>query len=206
MSASSDGVRPRRIGEVIETSTVSIWAESDRLHELPPLGSVVQVATRGEETIYAVVAFGQTTGIDATRRAVRRGSDELRDGDVYRRHPELSQILRTTFETIPVAYERAGRIYRLLPPVPPPLHFSVAEVSRERLRDLTDDPSYLSILAQHHGVVSADQLIAAHVRAVGELRTDDPGWTERAAQAVARLFKRDYDRLLPILEALEPSR
>ena len=204
MAASSNGRVPSRLGEVIETSTVRFWVESDRLHELPPLGSVVRVTLPNGDEVFAVVAFGQTSGIDETRRAIRRGSDEVRDDEVYRRHPELAQILRTTFEALPVAYRRGGVVRRTLPPLPPPLHYSVEEVGRDELTELTDDPRYLSLLAGIQSEVPADQLVAAHVREVYGARGGDVLWLEGAAREVARLFKDDFDRLVPILEAIEP--
>lgn len=194
----------RRVGEIIETSSVRLWGECDRLNEMPPLGSVVCAGTPSGDVVFAVVALGQTSSVDATRRAVRRGSDELRDEDVYRHHPELRQILRTTFESIPVAYERGGRFQRTLPPQLPPLHYAVDWPEPGALRALTDDPSYLTHLAAYHGEVPAEQLLVAHLRAIYAARGDDELWLYRAAQEVARLFKQDYDRLLPILEAVDP--
>ncbi|HET7035411.1 MAG TPA: hypothetical protein VFI42_07000 [Thermomicrobiaceae bacterium] len=195
----------QRLGEIIETSTVRIWVESDRLHELPPLGAVVTAAGGSGDLVFAVVSFGVTAGVDATRRAVRRGSDEVRDEEIYRRHPELKQILRTTFEAAPVAFKRDGRIVRIVPPLPPPLHYSVELASGADLCALTDDPQYLSQLTGYRGEVPVEQLIVAHLRAVYAQRTEDVDWLERAAREVARIYKQDYERLLPILEAIEPA-
>lgn len=205
MGASSDRTPGARLGEVIETSTVRLWVESDHLHELPPLGSVVRVASGGGDIVFAIVAFGQTGGIDATRRAIRRGSNELRDDAVYRRHPELAQILRTTFEVLPVAYRRGSVIRRMLPPLPPPLHYSVESVEQAELRHLTDDPRYLSLLVSAEAAVPVDQLLAAHLRQVYEQRGNDRDWLDLAAREIARLLKDDYDRVVPILEAVDPD-
>jgi hypothetical protein len=195
----------RRVGEVIETSTVKLWAESDQLNELPPLGSVVQVGTAAEDVVFAVVSFGQTTGVDATRRAVRRGSSDLQDDEVYRRHPELSQILRTTFEAVPVAYRRGQRIIRTVPPLPPPLHYSVSSVTVDDLCALTDDLRYLTLLSQYQGAVAPEQLVIAHIRAVFAARGGDLDWIEHAAAEISRIYKLDYERLLPILESIDPT-
>lgn len=203
MGASSNGRAPTRLGEVIETSTVRFWAESDRLNELPPLGSVVRVALPSGDVVLAVVCFGQTSGIDETRRAIRRGSDTVRDDEVYRQHPELAQILRTTFAALPVAYRRDGTLRRMLPPLPPPLHYSVEAVERAELTELTDDLRYLRLIATTTLEVPADQLVAAHVREASAVRGADANWLEEAAGEIARLFKDDYGRLVPILEAIE---
>ena len=64
-----------RLGEVVETSTTAFVAESERLHDLPELGSLARVrGLREDETLYGVVAFGETGGLDAGRRAVKRGT------------------------------------------------------------------------------------------------------------------------------------
>ena len=204
MVASSNGRAPARLGEVIETSTVRFWAESDRLNELPPLGSLVRVTLPSGDVVLAVVAFGQTTGIDETRRAIRRGSDAVRDDEVYRQHPELVQILRTTFEALPVAYRHGGTMRRMLPPLPPPLHYSVEAAELEELTELSDDPRYLILLTYAQADVPAEQLVAAHVRETFMARGRDAIWLDGVARVIARIFKDDYDRLVPILESIEP--
>ena len=77
--ASSNRSGALRHGEVIETSTVGFLAESDRLHHLPQLGELVQARIDDDLTAYAVVSFGETSGIDPGRRAVRRGSPDSAD-------------------------------------------------------------------------------------------------------------------------------
>ncbi len=205
MAASSDGAVTGRIGEVIETSTIRIWAECDQLNCLPRLGSVVRMATFDGDSILAVVSYGETTGVDSTRRAVRRGSDDVRDEDVYRRHPELTRVLRSTFEALPVAVLRGGSLYYISPPVPPPLHYSVEQTTPSMLRELTDRLDYLSTLARATGPVPAEQIIIAHVREAFAERGSDYDWLERAAADLGRIYARDYDLLLPILRAIDPA-
>ena len=195
-----------RIGEVIETSTVGFWAESTALHDLPPLGSLVAVAVPGGETLYGVVAFGQTAGVDAGRRAVRRGSAEVFDGAIYEQHPELTRLLRTTFRAVTVGYVGAeGRPRHHLPPGPPPLHYSVARCDGAAVRAFSEAPRYFAILAASEGEVAPEQLLAAHIRCVYDDRGRDGVWLTAAARQVARLLKRDYDRLLTVLEAIDPD-
>src|SRR5437763_5118267 len=195
-----------RIGEVIETSTVGFWAESTALHDVPPLGSLVAVALEGGETLYGVVAFGQTAGIDAGRRAVRRGNDEVFDGAIYKEHPELSRILRTTFRAATVGYVGAdGQPKHHLPPCPPPLHYSVLRCEPAAVRAFTEAPRYFAILAADAGEVPPEQLLAAHIRCVYDDRGRDADWLAEAGREVARLLKRDYDRLLAVLEAIDPG-
>ncbi len=196
----------RRLGEVIETSTVRIWAESDTLNALPPLGSLVEVATSNGDTILSIVSFCETSGIDSTRRAVRRGSEDVRDEEVYRRHPELARVLRSTFESVPVAFQHGGTLRCIVPPVPAPLHYSVMTASQSTLRRLTERLEYLPMLSRYSGEVGAEQVMIAHLRYAFAARGDDRLWIERAAAEVGRIYARDYDLLLPILEAIDPSK
>ncbi|MGA7672207.1 MAG: hypothetical protein WBW04_17410 [Nitrolancea sp.] len=205
MSASSSQERADRIGEVIETSTIRIWAECDQLNCLPRLGSVIKVATFDGEAILAVVSYGETVGIDSTRRAVRRGSADVQDEDVYKRHPELARVLRSTFEALPVAVHRAGQLYYIAPPVPPPLHYSVEATSVTLLGELTDRLDYLPALTRSTGPVPAEQIVIAHIREAFAERGHDLAWLERAAAELGRIYARDYDLLLPILQAIDPG-
>lgn len=195
-----------RIGEIIETSTVGFWAESVVLHDLPSLGSLVTVDLPEVGTLVGVVAFGQTAGLDEGRRAVRRGDAEVFDGAIYARHPELTRILRTTFRVVTVGYVgQDGRVRQHLPPTPPPLHYSVSRCDRAVLRAFTEEPRYFAILMASEGDVAPEQLLAAHIRAATTDRGNDEGWRAAAGRQVARLLKRDYDRLLTVLEAIDPG-
>lgn len=195
-----------RIGEVIETNTGGFWAESTALHELPPLGSLVAVTLPSRDTIFGVVVFGQTAGIDSGRQAVLRGTAEIVDEGIYAHHPELAMILRTTFRAVTVGYREAGGTMRhYLSPCPPPLHFSVARSTIEEARDFVARPRYFAMLLAAETDVPAEQVLAAHIRTTYQLLGDDAGWLASASQQVARLLKRDYDRLVTVLEAIDPG-
>ena len=197
-----------RIGEVIETSTVAFTAQSPALHCLPPLGSLVKVFMTegvGAAEVYAVVAYGETAGIDAGRRPVRRGNDRIYDHDIYREHPELVHILRTIFRARIVGYVDDSGPHHYLPPTPPPLHFSVRACTAAEVSNFTDDLLYLRILLTAEGEVGLEQLLAAHIRSTFATRHDDQAWLEAAGREVARLFKDEYDRLLTVLRSIEPA-
>ena len=196
--------RGDRIGEIIATSSLGFVAECDELHCLPPLGSLVRVRGADGEVIFAVVTYGETGSIDPGRRVVRRGSSELRDHAVYQQNPELRHVLRSIFTAASIGYRRDRSLSHLLPPLPPPLHYSVERVSIAEVREVTDQPRYFAILAQHRGEVPADQLLAVHARYLYEMRGRDDDWLDRAGRELARLFKHEYDRLVRLLEALDP--
>jgi hypothetical protein len=190
---------------VIETNTLGYWAESDRLHALPALGQLVVVNGPEELNTYGVVTFGQTGGIDPSRRAVRRGGGEAEDEAIYRRHPELEHILRTTFRVAVVGFERAGRLRHTLPPLPAPLHYSVNTCAPDGVRRFCAQPRYFADLLAYKGELDPAQVIATHLRWVDELLDDQHVWLTDATRQVARLMKRDYDRLVVLLETVDPD-
>lgn len=206
MAVSSNHSTTLRHGEVIETSTVGFLAESDRLHRLPQLGELVRAAIDDETVAYAVVSFGETGAIDGGRRAVRRGTPDSADSDVYTRHPELDHVLRTVFRAASVGYESGGTIRHSLPPLPVPLHFGVQPCSPDEVRRFSSRPEYLSSLLAFHGEVGSEQLVAAHLRWVDATIDDDHAWLREACRLLARLMRQDYDRLVLILETVDPDR
>ncbi len=194
-----------RLGEVIETTTAGYWAESDVLHQLPPLGALVAATLPDGRRNYGIVAFGQTGGLDPSRRAIKRGSDDLTDSAIYDRHPELQHVLRTLFRVASVGYKEGPRVRHSVPPLPVPLHYSVHTCDRAEVAEFVRSPRYFSALLRHQGDIAAEDMLAAHLRWADELMDDNHGWLAEATRRVASLMKRDYDRLVIILDSVAPD-
>jgi hypothetical protein len=191
---------------VIETSTVGYTAESDQLHALPELGALVRVGGLTDTiSYYGVVAFGATGGLDTSRKAVRRGGHDLMDEAIYERHPELELVLRTLFSVAVVGYRDGITPRHVLPALPAPLHYTVHACDAAEAVTFCDEPRYFATLLNYNGDVSAEQLIASHLRWVDAQLADNHAWLEEATRRLARLMKRDYDRLVTILQAIEPD-
>ncbi len=193
-----------RIGEIIETSSTSIVAESETLNQSPPLGSLCEVKVSDVRTLYAVVSFGRTGGLDPSRRAVRRSNGQISDAAIYDHHPELNRILRTEFDAVLVGWAEGNRIWQRLPAQPPPLHYSIHLCDSATVVRFSDQFAYLRLLLAASGDLPADQLLAANVREVYRVRGNDTPWLERAGKEVASLLKNDYERLMSVLLAIEP--
>jgi hypothetical protein len=73
------------------------------------------------------------------------------------------------------------------------------------VRAFTDRFSYARMLLSVDGEVSPEQMLAAHIRVTFHVRGDDHPWLDEAGREVARLFKDDYDRLLTVLQAIDPA-
>jgi hypothetical protein len=201
-----------RIGEIVETTSTGFVAESFELNSPPALGSVVVVQVPAEGTggpteaaIYAVVTYGQTAGLDPSRRAVRRSTETVFDTAVYVRNPELEHVLRTEFGAALVGLADGGHMWQHLPSRPPRLHFSVQTVPQEDLCRFTDSLDYFRLLLIAAGPVLPSQVLAAHVREIYRQRDQDRVWLDAAAREIAILLKDDYQALLTVLYAIDPG-
>lgn len=195
-----------RIGEIVATSSNSLTAVSFTLHQPPALGSLVKVE-EGHRTVYGVVSFGTTTGLDPGRRVVRRSTEEVFDAAIYAEHPQLEKTLRTEFAALLVGYcDPHGRVHQHLPPQPPPLHYSVCTCEADEVVRFSQQRVYFRLLLAAVGELPPEQLLAAHIRETTAARGDDQEWLAAAAREVAALLKGEYDRLLGLLQTIEPER
>jgi hypothetical protein len=194
-----------RIGEIVETCSMHFVGEGYDLHRPPALGRLVKVEVGPGSRIYAVVSYGQTSGLEPGRRAIRRGTDEVYDEAIYREHPELRRTLRTVFQALLVGWEDGPRLRQQLPPQPPPLHFSVRECDPAEVTRFSDGLYYLRLLLSATTDTPALHLIVAHITETYRLRGDDRDWLERAARELAVLLKHDHEALMGILYAIEPG-
>jgi hypothetical protein len=200
-----------RIGEIVETASTGFVAESFELNRPPALGRLVvvrvQPGSEGEGTtdLYAVVTYGRTAGLDPSRRAVRRSTEDVYDAAIYQENPELAHILRTEFGAALVGYAQQGRILQHLPPLPPPLHYSVESPLSAEVSRFTDSLRYLRTLRDLQAEVPALQVLASHLRQVCAERGQDQAWLSAAAREVAALLKDEYDSLLTVLYAVDPE-
>lgn len=193
-----------RIGEIIQTRSTGFVAESYQLHQPPALGSLVKVKVDDNHDIYAVVSYGETGGIEPGRRPVRWSTDEVFDEAIYDEHPELRRTLRTEFTALSVGSVEGEEARQGLPSEPPPMHYSVYLCQLEEVLRFTEELYYLRLLLTGEGPVPKEQLVVTHLREVYRARGNDEEWLSRAAREIARLLKRDYDRLMTVLLGIEP--
>ncbi len=203
------------IGEIVMTTSLHFtaqrlvkWDENamPRPVQPPNLGSLVWAHLPEGGRVFAVVSFGSTSGIDTGRQAIVRTREDIVDERIYHENPQLMDVLRTEFVALLVGYETDdNRLYRHLPPQPPPLHYGVYPASTQDVIQFSDDLRYLRLLLEPPGPMPGEQLLAAHVREVFRARGEDGQWMERAARQAANLLKRDYERLRAALEAMEEA-
>lgn len=192
-------------GEIVETSSTEMVAQSYEQGAAPPFGSLL-CSTVGEGyTVYAVVYDVRTAGIDPGARPVLRGQPGLRDQAIYDENPDLSQVLRTDVSALYVGYQRGPSVWPVIPPTPPPLHWSVYECEAPEARRFGERTAYLRTLVAA-AQASSDELIGAHVRLMAGHAAVGDDYLLRAGRELAELLRADYPRLRSILDRLRPER
>ncbi len=192
----------KKIGEVIEASTTEFVAESYELHVSPALGALLRTSD-GAVDIYAVACHTRTGSIDPGRRPIARGRDDDEEEEIYRRHPELPQLLRTEFRALVVGFREADELHYYLPPRPPRLHGFVYECGAEELIAFTRRLDFLPTLFTAAPPAPVDELAAAFLRLAGGARKQNGdgahAFLVAAGKELARALGSDPQRLATLL-------
>jgi hypothetical protein len=180
--------------------------------------------------LYAIVAETRTASLEAGGRPIARGHEDVLDAAIYRENPDLEHVLRTEFKALLVGFRttpsppelggteggpssspergatEGGPIFQHLPPLPPPLHYSVYACTAPEVVAFTERLDFLrTLLAAPPGL--ADELAAASIRAAATARGGAAGdaYLLRVGRELAVLLREDYDRLTAVLRRLRPT-
>lgn len=190
-----------KIGEVIEARTGEFVAECYELHTPPPLGSLVRT-TDGQVEIYGVVCNASTESIDPGRRPLARGREESEEGNIYRQHPQLSRLLRTTFDTLVIGHGQGDALHHYLPPRPPRVHSFVYLCEGDEVRRFTRSLDFLAILLGAR-VGSVDEVVSACLRQAAGAHDDERAFLVRVGKELAVLLGGELNRLNAILRRIK---
>lgn len=189
------------IGEIVETASTTFVAGTYRLHDAPPFGALVSADGADGCSAYALVYDVHTASREFGGRAVVRGRDGMYDREIYDENPDLETVLQTEFRALIVGYCDGPAIRQYLPPLPPPVHFSVRLCDDDELRRFTDRLDFLpTVLAAADA--PTDELLAAALRRAAAVRPDHAAWTIAAGRRMAMLLRDEHARLLSILNKL----
>jgi hypothetical protein len=186
-----------KIGEVIEASTGQFVAECYELHSPPPLGSLVKTSD-GDVQIYGVVCNAATESVDPGRRPIARGKEEATEEGIYRQHPQLSKLLRTTFDILILGHGQAKNIHHYRPPR---VHSFVYLCEANEVRRFTQSLDFLPILlGARAGAV--DEIVSACLRQASCAHDDKRTFLVKAGKELAVLLSGDLNRLNAILRRI----
>jgi hypothetical protein len=194
---------PTKIGEVIEASTGQFVAECYELHTPPPLGSLVKTSD-GDIEIYGVVCNAATESIEPNRRPIARGKEEATEEGIYRQNPQLSKLLRTTFDTLVIGHgvgaQRAVPLH-YLPPRPSHVHSFVCLCEQDEVCRFTQSLDFLPILLGTR-VGAVDEIVSACLRQASCAHDDQRAFLVKAGKELAILLGGELNRLNAILRRI----
>ncbi|MEE9490713.1 MAG: hypothetical protein V3V80_00235, partial [Dehalococcoidia bacterium] len=192
---------PAKIGEVIESGSDRFVAECYELHTPPSLGSLVRTSD-GEVGIYGVVCNASTVSVEPGRRPLARGREESDEENIYRQHPQLSRLLRTTFDTLVIGHGQGDELHHYLPPRPPRVHSFVYLCEQDEVRRFTHSLDFLStLLGIREG--SADEVVSACLRRASCAHDDERAFLVRVGKELAVLLGGELNRLNAILRRIK---
>jgi len=190
-----------RVAEVIEGRTGELVAECYRLHQAPPLGSLVKA---GNPAIFGVVCDVATESVDPGRRPLARGQDAADEADIYLQNPQLARLLRTTFRALIVGHREGEYLRHYLPPQPPHVHSFVYLCPAEEVREFTQSLDFLSILLFAPERAPVDEIIGACLRQAASAHPDRRQFLVAAGKTLAPLLRGELARLNTILTRIRP--
>ncbi|MFN3975340.1 MAG: hypothetical protein ACK4K2_08750 [Dehalococcoidia bacterium] len=194
-------VRADRVGEVVATSTASFTAQCYRLHQAPPLGTLV---CAGSPPVYGVVFSITTEPLEPGRVILARGADSPDEEALFQENPHLGRLLATRFDCLIVGYQEGEAIRQGLPPLPPRIHSFVSCASPETVHAFLLDLAFLHLLLAP-GTTEADEALAALLRKASTHSPDgQEAFLRRAGYALAMELARDAPRLHALLRRLAP--
>ena len=207
LSQSKRDRHPKHLAEVVATSTIEFVAqclEPENLNFplMPAFGSWIKSQQDENSDIisYGVVYHATTAPIDSVHRAVALGLSlkELRE-----QQPQIFAMLRSEIKVVLLGFGSVGNIYQHLPAQPPQIHQAVYACEAEEIENFTEELNFLRTLVQMNNA-PVDELIAAVLRNVYQVRNCDRNWLVQAGRKLSLLLKDDYDRLGAILGQVHP--
>jgi hypothetical protein len=178
-------------------------AQACELEVAPPFGSLVRVEAPSGR-VYGLVSDIRTGGLEPGSQAIMRGRAGVRDAAIFQENPDLQSVLRTEFSVLLVGFREQERVRQYLPAYPPPLHWSVYVCEPVESAAFAEQLDYLQTVLGARDL-PADELVAAHLRLMRAARSSEASFATRAGRELARLLKRDYDRLSAILRRFQDS-
>lgn len=186
------------VGEIIEANSTAFVAGTYRLHAAPPFGALVRAEGAVGCAAYALVYDIHTASREFGGRAIVRGRDGMYDDAIYTENPDLETVLQTEFRALIVGFCEGATIRQYLPPLPPPVHYSVHICDDAEVQQFTQRLDFMStILAARDA--PADELLAAALRSAAAAQPDRLQWTVAAGRQLALLLRDEHARLMTIL-------
>jgi hypothetical protein len=146
--------------EIIESSLTLWTAQCWQWNKMLQFGSLV-IAPSSNRIWCGLVCDIKTGSVDPTRRARAYGKTEQ---ELRQEHPQIFELLRTSFSCISVGYIENNKVIYLPSPEPPPIHTFAGSPPPALIDVFFSCPDYLYLAlnaARAHSINLDDLLLAS---------------------------------------------
>lgn len=194
------------IAEVISSSITSIVAQcsQDQLpsNSSPHFGGFIRVDCQQSDLQCLGVVYNITTApTDSVHRPVAFG---MTREQLKREQPQIFSLLRTDIHAALIGFIKGDLAYNYLPSQPPAVHDFVYAASKDDVEKIVDNFDFLRLLCTVN-IEPTDELLAAAIREAYLIHNKNRQFLLSAGEALAQLFRTDYERLLSILRRIRPQ-
>ena len=191
--------KTERIGEVVESNTNEFVAQCYDLYTSPPIGTLIRAGET--ETVYGLVSYSSTGGLDPTRKPIPRGRDFESEDEIYRGNPQLNRLLNTEFRAISVGYKTDSTINLYMSPVPPRIHSFVSICENDEISTFVSSMRFLDAILRSP-VPQADDVVAGFIRFASATFSGNENIKLEAARLLAKMLSNDTRRLEGIIRRI----
>ncbi len=197
--------QPEPLGEVVSSSITGFVATVRTAQTGVPLaigpgfGTFVRVESPEQMMTIVAVVYNLITGAaDSSHTPTALGMSRQQ---LAVEQPHIFSLLRTELHAVNIGYFQHGKYFSHLPPHPAQVHDFVYSCTAQEVQTATEEVDFLRLIA---GVttVPSDELLASAIRESSLVHTEQ--FLITAGQALAQLFREDYDRLLAVLKKVKP--
>jgi hypothetical protein len=191
-----------KIGEVIEASSAEFTAQCYKLHQAPPLGSLVKTQDKLGD-IYGVIYNVETHSLEPGRRVVARGENLEAEEEIFKANPQLLRLLTTDFRVLVVGHVEGKSWHHYLPPKPASIHSFVYTCELEEVKAFTQSLDFLSLIVNARIPVPVDEVAGACLRYASQAHQDPNAFLVKAGKELACMLSSDVKRLNSLLKRLK---
>ena len=191
--------KTERIGEVVESNTNEFVAQCYDLYTSPPIGTLIRAGET--ETVYGLVSYSSTGGLDPTRKPIPRGRDFESEDEIYRGNPQLNRLLNTEFRAMSVGYKTDSSINLYMSPVPPRIHSFVSMCETDEISTFVSSMRFLDAILRSP-VPQADDVVAGFIRFASATFSGNENIKLEAAKLLAKMLSNDTRRLEGIIRRI----
>mgnify|MGYP001231442226 CR=1 FL=1 len=190
----------KRIGEVVESSSLQFTVQCYDLYKSPNIGTLVKCGS--DPQLFGIVYDVSNKSMDPARRPVPRGRNENKEEEVYLSNPQLNRLLITEVNCVLVGYQSVDEINQSPVSLPPRIHSFVIECSDEELKRFSSCLDFLPLLLESPVLNSIDEVISSFLIKSSRVHDDSSRFLIYAGKELAFNLSGQLIRLNNLLKRI----